>query len=170
MNSLQDIRAGFIRIYEDIMRAKGLPTIMGRIMAVLLLEDRELNHKEISSLTGYSMASTNRTLNQLVSMRMVHKHKDALRKHFVFHANVDFPELFADSIEKMVRVYETQRDEINNLIQKLNSLESEGKEQAEINRLRPMLKKFERVLEVAMEVLENMMKELRSKKSYRLIP
>jgi DNA-binding transcriptional regulator GbsR (MarR family) len=170
MNSLQDIRAGFIRIYEDIMRAKGLPTIMGRIMAVLLFEDRELNHKEISSLTGYSMASTNRTLNQLVSMGMVHKHKDALRKHFVFHANVDFPELFADSIEKMVRVYETQRDEINNLIQKLNSLESEGKEQAEINRLRPMLKKFERVLEVAMEVLENMMKELRSKKSYRLIP
>ena len=143
---------------------------MGRIMAVLLLEDRELNHKEISSLTGYSMASANRTLNQLVSMEMVHKHKDALRKHFVFHANVDFPELFADSIEKMVRVYGTQRDEINNLIQQLNSLESEGKEQAEINRLRAMLKKFERVLEVAMEVLENMMKELRSKKSYRLIP
>jgi DNA-binding transcriptional regulator GbsR (MarR family) len=170
MNSLQEIRAEFIRVYEDIMRAKGLPTIMGRIIAVLLLEGRELNHKEISRLTGYSIASASRTLNQLVSMGMVHKHKDALRKNFVFHANVDFPELVADSIEKMMRVYGTQRDEINKLLQNLNSLESEGNDQAEINRLRAMLKKFERVLEVAMEVLENMMKELRSSKRYQLIP
>ena len=48
MSSIQEVRDGFIRVYEDIMRAKGLPTIMGRIMAVLLLEGRELNHKEIS--------------------------------------------------------------------------------------------------------------------------
>ena len=80
MNSIQEIRAGFIRIYEDIVRAKGLPTIMGRILAVLLLEGRELDHKEISSLTGYSMASVNRTLNQLVNFGMVHKHKDAQKK------------------------------------------------------------------------------------------
>lgn len=143
---------------------------MGRIMAVLLLEGRELNHKEISSLTGYSMASVNRTLNQLVSMGMVHKHKDPLRKHFVFHASVDFSELFADSIEKMMRVYGTQRNEVNNLSQKLNSLESKGNEQAEIKRVRDVLNKFDRVLEVAMEVLENMLKELRSQEKYQPSP
>jgi len=170
MNSLQEIRAGFIRIYEDIIRAKGLPAIMGRIMAVLLLEGRELNHKEISSLTGYSMASVNRTLNQLASMGMVHKHKDPLRKYFVFHASVDFPELFADSIEKMMRVYGTQRDEVNELTQKLNSLDAKGNEQAEIKRVRDVLNKFDRVLEVAMEVLENMLKELRSQERYQLSP
>jgi len=143
---------------------------MGRIMAVLLLEGRELNHKEISSLTGYSMASVNRTLNQLASMGMVHKHKDPLRKHFVFHASVDFPELFADSIEKMMRLYGTQRDEVNELTQKLNSLDAKGNEQAEIKRVRDVLNKFDRVLEVAMEVLENMLKELRSKERYQLSP
>jgi len=170
MNSLQEIRAGFVRIYEDIIRAKGLPAIMGRIMAVLLLKGRELNHKEISSLTGYSMASVNRTLNQLVSMGMVHKHKDPLRKHFVFHASVDFFGLFVDSIEKMMRVYGTQRDEVNDLTQKLNSLESKGNEQAEIKRVRDVLNKFDRVLEVAMEVLENTLKELRSQERCQLSP
>ena len=132
MSSIQEIRAGFIRIYEDIVRAKGLPTIMGRVMAVLLLEGRELNHKEISSLTGYSMASVNRTLNQLVSVGMVHKHKDSLKKYYVFHVNIDFSGLFADIVEKMMGVYETQRNEISDLTQKLNSLKSAKKERAEI--------------------------------------
>jgi len=170
MNSLQEIRAGFIRIYEDIVRAKGLPTIMGRVLAVLLLEGRELDHKEISSLTGYSMASVNRTLNQLVSFGMLRKHKDPLKKHFVFHTSVDFCELFADSLEKMLRVYGTQRDEVNELTQKLNSLESKGNEQAEIKRVRNVLNEFERVLDVAMEVLENMLKELRSQERYQPSP
>jgi DNA-binding transcriptional regulator GbsR (MarR family) len=168
MNSLQEIRAGFIRIYEDIVRAKGLPTIMGRILAVLLLEGRELDHKEISSLTGYSMASVNRTLNQLVNFGMIHKHKDALKKHYVFHMNIDFPEIFADSLEKMVRVYGMQRDELNNLIQKLATLESEGKEKAEVNHLRFTLKNFEKVLEITMGVLGNTIKELRSHKEYKM--
>jgi DNA-binding transcriptional regulator GbsR (MarR family) len=158
MNSLQEIRAEFIRVYEDIMRAKGLPTIMGRILAVLLLEERELNHKELSSLTGYSMASVNRTLNQLVSMGTVHKHKDSVQKHYVFHVNIDFPEMFAKSIEKMLKTYETQRDEINNLTQKLTELESKGKEQAEAKRLRAILTKFNKMLEDTMKVLEKIMK------------
>ena len=170
MNSLQEARAGFIRIYEDIVRAKGLPTIMGRILAVLLLEGRELDHKEISSLTGYSMASVNRTLNQLVNFGMVHKHKDAQKKHYVFHMNIDFLELFAASLEKMVKVYGTQRDELNSLLQKLAAAESDGKEQAEINHLRATLKNFEKILEVTMDVLGNTIKELRSQERYQLSP
>ena len=161
MNSLQEIRAGFIRVYEDIMHAKGLPTIMGRIMAVLLLEGRELNHKEISSLTGYSMASVNRTLNQLVSMGIAHKHKDPLQKYYVFHVSINFPEMYASGIEKIMNVYQTQRNEIDNLTQKLTALESEGKEQAEIKRLWTVLENFDRILEVTMEVLKKTVKELR---------
>jgi DNA-binding transcriptional regulator GbsR (MarR family) len=170
MNSLQEIKAGFIRIYEDIVRAKGLPTVMGRVLAVLLLEGRELDHKEISNLTGYSMASVNRTLNQLVNFGMLHKHKDPLKKHFVFHTNVDFSELFADSLENMLRVYGTQRDEVNELTQKLNSLDAKENDQAEIKRVRDVLNEFDRVLEVAVEVLENMLKELRSKEGYQFSP
>jgi DNA-binding transcriptional regulator GbsR (MarR family) len=170
MNAIQDIRDGFARVYEDIMRAKGLPTIMGRIMAILLIEGRELDHKEISELTGYSMASVNRTLNQLVTFGMVHKHKDTVKKHFVFHVNIDFPELFAGSLEKIVKVYGTQRDELNNLLQKLAALESSEKEQDEVNRLHFTLEKFEKILGITMGVLENTIKELRSHKEYKMYP
>jgi len=104
------------------------------------------------------MASVNRTLNQLVSMGTVHKHKDPVQKHYVFHVNIDFPEMFAKSIEKMLKTYETQRDEINNLTQKLTELESKGKEQTEAKRLRTILTKFNKMLEDTMEVLEKIMK------------
>ena len=170
MNSLQEVRDGFARIYEDIVRAKGLPTIMGRLLAILLIEGRELDHKEISALSGYSMASVNRTLNQLVTFGMVHKHKDAIKKHYVFHVNIDFPEMFAGSLEKMVKVYGTQRAELNSLLQKLATLESDEKEQDEVNRLRFTLEKFEKILEVTMSVLENTIKELRSHKEYKMYP
>ncbi len=170
MNNLQEVRDGFARVYEDIVGAKGLPTIMGRIMAILLMEGRELDHKEISSLTGYSMASVNRTLNQLVNFGMVHKHKDAIKKHYVFHVNIDFPEIFTNSLEKMVKVYGIQRDELNNLIQKLGVLESDETEQAEINRLRFTLENFEKILQVTMDVLGNTIKELRAHKEYKMYP
>ena len=143
---------------------------MGRILAILLLEGRELDHKEISNLTGYSMASVNRTLNQLVSFGMLHKHKDPLKKHFVFHTSVDFSELFADSLENMLRVYGTQRDEVNELRQKLNSVGAKENEKEEIKRVRNVLNEFDRVLEVAIEVLENMLKELRSQERYQPSP
>ena len=170
MNSVQEIREGFVRIYEDIMRAKGLPTIMGRIMAVLILEGRELDHKEVASLTGYSMASVNRTLNQLVNFGMVHKHKDALKKHYVFHVNIDFPGIFANSLEKMMKVYGMQRDEINDLLQKLATLEPDEKEQAEIDQLQRTLENFGKILEATIDVLENIIKELRAHKEYRMYP
>jgi DNA-binding transcriptional regulator GbsR (MarR family) len=170
MNSLQDVRDGFARVYEDIMRAKGLPTIMGRIMAILLIEGRELDHKEISELTGYSMASVNRTLNQLVTFGMVHKHKDTKKKHYVFHVNIDFPEIFAGSLEKIINVYGTQRDELNSLLQKLATLELDEKEQEKVDRLRSTMEKFEKILAVTMGVLENTIKELRSHKEYKMYP
>jgi len=143
---------------------------MGRIMAVLLLEGRELDHKEISSLTGYSMASVNRTLNQLVNFGMVHKHKDAIKKHYVFHVNIDFPEIFADSLEKMVKVYGMQVGELDALLQKLVTLESDEKEHAEIERMRLTLTNFKGILETTMRVLENTIRELRSQKQYKMYP
>jgi DNA-binding transcriptional regulator GbsR (MarR family) len=170
MTSVKEIREGFVRIYEDILHAKGLPTIMGRILAVLLLEGRELDHKEVSRLTGYSMASVNRTLNQLVNFGMVHKHKDAIKKHYVFHVNIDFPGIFADTLEKMVKVYGMQANEINTLLQKLATLEPNKKEQTEFDHLRLTLANFKSILESTMRVLENTIKELRSQKEYKMSP
>jgi DNA-binding transcriptional regulator GbsR (MarR family) len=162
MNSLEEIKAEFVRIYEDMLRAKGLPTIFGRIMAVLLLEERELSHKEMSNLTGYSISSVSRTIDQMVRMGIVHKHKNASLKHFVYHVSTDFPEMLANSLETMIRVYETQREEMKNLTRKVNALKSKGKEQAEINRLQATLEKIEKTIEFAEGIMKNTIKELRS--------
>ncbi len=140
------------------------------IMAVLLLEGRELDHKEISSLTGYSMASVNRTLNQLVNFGMVHKHKDAVKKHYVFHVNIDFPGIFADTLEKLVKVYGTQVNELNTLLQKVATLESDKTEQDEIDQLRRTLTNFKSILESTMHVLDKTINELRSQKQYKMSP
>jgi len=162
MNSLEEIKAEFVRIYEDILRARGLPTIFGRIMATLLLEERELSHKEISNLTGYSISSVSRTLDQMIRMGIVRKHKDASLKHFVFHVIVDFPEMIASGMETMLRVYEAQREELKNLTPKLSALKSKGKQQAEINRLQVTLEKVAKTIEVAEGIMKNSIKELRS--------
>ncbi len=162
MNSLQEIKAEFVRIYEDMLRAKGLPTIFGRIMATLLLEGRELSHKEISNLTGYSISSVSRTLDQMVRMGIVHKHKDASLKHFVFHVIVDFPEMIASGMETMLRIYEAQREEIKKLTRKVRFLKSREKEKAEINRLHSTLEKVEKTIEFAEGIMKNTIKELRS--------
>jgi DNA-binding transcriptional regulator GbsR (MarR family) len=163
MSSLQEIKAEFIRIYEDMLHAKGLPTIFGRIMAVLLLEGRELSHKEISNLTGYSISSVSRTLDQMVRMGAVQKHKDASLKHFVFHMGADFPEMFANGAETMVRVYEAQREKMKLLTRELSAMKSKGKEQDEINRLQAILEKIEKTIEFVERITKNTIKELRSR-------
>jgi DNA-binding transcriptional regulator GbsR (MarR family) len=162
MNELHEIKAKFLQIYEDMLRAKGLPTIFGRIMATLLLEKRQLSHKEISNLTGYSISSVSRTLDQMVRMGIVHKHKDTSLKHFVFHVTVDFPEMVASSMETMLRVYKEQRGEIKKLTQKTSSLKAKEKEKAELNRLQATLKNVEKTIEFAEEIIKNSIKELRS--------
>jgi DNA-binding transcriptional regulator GbsR (MarR family) len=162
MNSLQEIKAEFVRIYEDMLRAKGLPTIFGRIMATLLVEGSELSHKEISNLTGYSISSVSRTLDQMIRMGIVHKHKDVALKHFVFHVSVEFPEMIASSMETMLRVYEAQRNEIKKLTRKVRSLKSKEREKAEINRLQATLENVEKTIEFTEGIMKKTIKELRS--------
>ena len=163
MSSLKEIKAEFIRIYEDIVRAKGLPTILGRIMAVFLLEGRELSHKEISDLTGYSISSVSRTLDQMVRMGIVHKHKDVSLKRFVYHVNIDFRELFVNVLERLIKQFEASREEIKNLTRKVSALKSKGEEQAEIDRLQAMLKNFEEIIESALKNTKIIMKELKAR-------
>jgi DNA-binding transcriptional regulator GbsR (MarR family) len=162
MDSLEEIKAEFIQIYEDMLRAKGLPVVFGRIMATLLIEGRELSHKEISNLTGYSISSVSRTLDQMVGMGIVHKHKDTSLKHFVFHVSVDFPEMIANSMETMLRVYEAQRKEIKNLARKARFLKSKEEAKAEIDRLQATLEKVEKTIEFAERIIKNALEDLRA--------
>jgi len=162
MSSLQKIKAEFVRIYEDIASAKGLPAVFGRIMAVLLLEGRELSHKEISDLTGYSVSSVSRTLNQMVRMGIVHRHKDVSLKHFVFHVSIDLNEMFANSLETMLKVYEAQREEMQNLTRKVSALKLKAEKNAEVNRLQALLSRFVKVMELSEGIWKNAIRELRT--------
>ena len=162
MSSLQEIKAEFVQIYEDMLRAKGLPTIFGRIMATLFLEGRKMSHKEISKLTGYSISSVSRTLDQMIRMGIIHKHKDASRKHYVFHVSASFPEMVASSMGTILKVYRERRNEINKLAQKIESLKLEEKEKDELNRLQATLENIEETIKFSEGIIENTIKELRS--------
>ncbi len=161
-SSLQEIKDEFVRMYEDFAHARGLPRIIGRIMAVFLLEGRELNHKEISDLTGYSISSVSRTLDQMVQMGIVHKHKDVSLKHFVYHVNIDLGELVVSSLERQIRLYEERLKEVEHLTQKLITLKSKKEGQAEINRLQGMLKNFSKTMKRMQDLMKKIVMEYAS--------
>jgi DNA-binding transcriptional regulator GbsR (MarR family) len=162
MHPFEEIKAEFVQIYEDTLRAKGLPTIFGRIMATLLLARRHLSHKEISKLTGYSISSVSRTLDQMVRMGIVHKHKDTSLKHFVFHVSADFPEMTASGMETMLGVYAAQRGRIRALTQRLQSLKLKEKHKAELNHLQATLETVEKTIEFVEGIMKKTIEELRT--------
>ena len=161
-SSLQEVKDEFVRMYEDFVQARGLPRIIGRIMAVFLLEGRELSHKEISNLTGYSISSVSRTLDQMVRMGIVHKHKDVSLKHFVYHVNIDLRELAVNVLEVQIKVYEERLKEVENLMRKLITLRSRKEGQAEINRLQGMLKNFSEIMKHMQDLMKKIVMELAS--------
>jgi hypothetical protein len=69
-----------------------------------------------------------------------------------------------------MKVYGTQRDELNRRLQKLVALEPSEKEQDEVDRLRFTLEEFEKILGITMGGLENTIKELHSHKKYKIYP
>jgi len=162
MHPFEEIKAEFVQIYEDMLRAKGLPTIFGRIMATLLLARHNLSHKDISKLTGYSISSVSRTLDQMVRMGIVHKHKDVSLKHFVFHVSADFPEMTASVMETMLGVYKAQRGRIMDLTQKLRSLKPKEKDTAEINHLQATIETVGKTIEFVEDIIEKTIKKLRT--------
>lgn len=160
--SIKEVKDEFVRMYEDFVQARGVPRIIGRIMAVFLLEGRELSHKEISNLTGYSISSVSRTLDQMIRMGVVHKHKDVSRKQFVYHVNIDLRELIISAFEVQIRVYEERLKEVDNLTQKVSTLKSKEKGQAEINRLQGMLKNFSKTMKHMQNIYKKIVMELAS--------
>lgn len=160
--SIKEVKDEFVQMYEDFVQTRGIPRIIGRVMAVFLLEGRELSHKEISNLTGYSISSVSRTLDQMIRMGVVHKHKDVPRKQFVYHVKIDLRELIISAFEVQIRVYEERLKEVDNLTQKVNTLQSKEKGQVEINRLQGMLKNFSKTMKHMQNIYKKIVMELAS--------
>jgi len=165
MSSLQEIKTECIRIYEGIASRRGLPTLLGRIMAVFFLEGRELSQKEVSDLTEYSVSSVSRTLDQMFRMGIVHRHKDPSLGHFVYHMNIDYRDLAIGGLETWIRQAEASKEEIKNLRRKVNALKLKGGEEAETNRLHAMLKDMEEKLESVLDIIKKDIRELERSKT-----
>lgn len=165
MSSLEEVRTEFIRIYENVAFKRGLPTILGRIMAVFFLEGRELSQKEVSDLTGYSISSVSRTLDQMVRMGLIHKHKDPSHRHFVYHMNIDYHDLAISGLDTWIRQAEASQEEMRNLRMRIEALKLKGEEATEAKRLRSMLKNIEEKVESLLNIIKNNVEELKRSKT-----
>lgn len=162
MSSLRDIKTGFLRLYEDIFRRRGLPPIFGRIVAVFLLEGRELSQQEISEYTNYSISSVNRALDQMVQRGFLTKHKDArFLRQFVYKMNSDLKEMVAGSLEVVVRNSAVSIEEIRILILKIDALKNQREETAEKNHIKTILENNEIYLNSLVEILKNVIEKIR---------
>lgn len=161
MISLQEIKTEFLRIYERIASKRGLPTLFGRIMAVFFLEGRELSQKEVSDLTGYSISSVSRLLDQMGRMGLVQRYKDPTLGRFVYHMPIDYHNLTISGLEAWIRQAEESIEEIKNLRQKVDIFKSQKGEEADINHLHAMLKSIEEKSQSVLNIIKKDIKELK---------
>jgi len=161
MSSLQEVNTEFIQIYEGVASKRGLPTLFGRIMAIFLLEERELSQKDVSDLSGYSVSSVSRTLDQMVRMGLVHKHKDASLRQFVYHMNVDYYDLAISGLETWMRQAEISINEMGSLRRKIEALRLAGEEKIEADCLHETLKDIEEKTGSILGIIKKDVEELR---------
>jgi len=86
-------------------------------------EGRELSQQEVSTLSGYSLSSVSRALDQLIQMGAVYKQKDprALRS-YMYHINVGLKEMVASSLDTIIFNSSKSLEEVSSLTSKLHSI------------------------------------------------
>lgn len=164
MSSIREIKTEFIRIYEDVAARRGLPAILGRVMAVFFLEGRGLSQKEVSDLTGYSVSSVSRTLDQMVRMGLVHRHRDPSHRRFVYHMDIDYYDLAISGLEAWIGQAQATKEQLESLRQRVSVFELEGEDQAEANRLHALLKNMGEKLDSLLHVIAKDVEELKRSK------
>lgn len=164
MRSFQEVKKEFMRIYEGIAGRRGLPAIIGRIMAAFFIEERELNQRELSDITGYSLSSVSRALDQMVRMGLVTKYKEPSRECFVYRMKTDFSDLAIGGLETWIRQAEIDKSEIENLRKKIENLTFREEEEAEAKHLYNVLKEIEKKMELLIEIIREDVEELRKRK------
>ncbi|MFB0558870.1 MAG: MarR family transcriptional regulator [Candidatus Bathyarchaeia archaeon] len=160
MSALEDVKAEFIRYYEDVSNKRGLPTLFGRIMGVFFLEGRELTQKEISDLTGYSISSVSRTLDQMVRMGLVQRHKDPSIGSFAYRMSINYLDLAVHGLGTWIRQAEESLQNLRNIRQKMSSIKIEEGEEAEFDRIYRMLRDIEEKGEIIIKIIKRDIEEL----------
>ena len=163
MSSLKEIRTEFIHLYESIFTRRGLPPIMGRIVAVFLLEERELTQQEISELVGYSVSSVNRALDDMISRGILSKRKDARSlRQFVYRMNLDMREMAGGILKVVIESTTTSIEELRSLLNRMVTLKPKKAENDEFLRIKTILRKNEEYLASLIQILEGVLTRLNS--------
>jgi len=163
MGTLRDIKGEFLRVYEGIAIRRGQPAVLGRILAAFFIEGRELSQKELSSITGYSISSVSRSLDQLGALGVIRERKDASREHSVYSMSVDFVHLVISGLEAFVKQAEMSRRDIEGVRKKIESTSFSREERTEANALHSRLKRLEEGMRIVAETTRKNIEEMRSK-------
>lgn len=163
MGTLKDVKADFMRIYEGIAIRRGQSAIFGRIMGAFFTEGHELSQKELSALTGYSVSSISRTLDQMVVLGVAQEHKDPSREYSVYSMSVDFIYLAIAGLESFIRSAEVSQKEIEALRKKMETMSFGKEEKAEANVLHARMKKLEDGMALFAEISRKNINEMKSK-------
>ncbi|MFX0106798.1 MAG: MarR family transcriptional regulator [Candidatus Hodarchaeota archaeon] len=160
MSSSKEIRTEFIRLYESMFSRRGLAPIQGRIVAVFLLEQRELTQHELANQVGYSISSVNRALDEMVKRGMLSKRKDerSLRQ-YVYRMNQDLRGMVGGSLKIILGNTTTSIEEVRDFLKKLDNLGDDS----ELKHIRSVLEKNEEYLISFIDILEEMIRKLESK-------
>jgi len=161
METIDNIKAEFMRIYEGIAERRGLSILFGRIMAVFFLEEKELSQKQISELTGYSISSVSRSLDQMTQMGIVTKYKNPSREYFLYQMKLNYLDMAMGGIQTWINQAEMGKKQINKLRTKIEN-EDIGKEaQVEALRLIKLFRNFEDNIEVVLKIFRKTINELK---------
>ena len=161
MNTLEDIKKDFVRYYEDVASRRGLPTLFGRTMGVFFLEGRELTQKEVSDLTGYSVSSASRTLDQMMRMGLVQRHKDPTQGSYVYRMSVNYLDLAAHGLMAWIHQAEESIQSLSSIREKMSSTEIEEEEKEEFERVHNMMRDIEEKALTIIKIVKRGVEELK---------
>ncbi|MFX1571634.1 MAG: hypothetical protein ACFFB0_02715 [Promethearchaeota archaeon] len=165
MSYVEEIRSKFLQIYERIVDKRGLPIIFGRIMATFFLEGRELNQKVLSDLTGYSISSISRAVDQMIKMGILQKYKNPSREHFLYQMHLNFFDLAINGLQTWIHQAVESKQEISNLIKSIDIENLSNDDKIEVVKYQKVLRNLEKEIKVFIDLIGESVSTL---KDYRL--
>ncbi len=163
MSSVEQFKENFMRIYERIVDKRGLPVVYGRIMASFFLEERELNQKELSDLTDYSISSISRAVDQMIKMGLLQKHKNPSRKFFLYQMKVNFIDLAVAGLQTWIRQAKESKDEISEFLGDINTNAFNIEEKSEATRIKNRIEDLKDEMELFIKLISKSVEDLKKK-------
>ena len=162
MRSIEEVKQEFLQIYESIIEKRGLPIVFGRIMASFFLEGRELSQKKLSKLTGYSISSVSRALDQMNNLGLITKFKNPSRENFLYKMNLNYIDLAVGGIKTWIKQAEMSKTEINQLWYKMENESFKDEEQEGANRLIELFKGLTHDIDIIIDVFRQTLNSIKN--------